>query len=368
VPAEQSVADLVVVGGGQSGLATAAVARQAGLRPVVLEAGEDPVGSWPRYYDSLTLFSPARFSALPGRPFPGDPDRYPTRDEVTDYLRAYAKGLDADIRCGERVTAVSTEDAGVTVRTGAGARLRARLVVAATGSYTRPHRPALPGLSAFGGTVLHSADYREPGPYAGARVVVVGGGNSAVQIATELAGVARVTLATRSPLRWWPQRPLGRDLHWWLIRSGIDSSPLGLHLGGKTTPVLDDGRYRAALAAGAPDRRPLFQRVAESGVIWADGTGEAVDVLLLATGYRPDLDYLAGTGALDGTGQPLHRRGLSTTVPGLGYVGLEHQRSIASATLRGVGRDAGYVLKHFAQGDRRPTASVTAGLGWAATP
>ena len=86
-------------------------------------------------------------------------------------------------------------------------------MITATGYFDRPHRPTLPGLPDFGGTVLHSADYRGPGPYAGARVVVVGGGNSAVQIATELAGVARVTLATRSPLRWWPQRPFGLDLH-----------------------------------------------------------------------------------------------------------------------------------------------------------
>jgi putative flavoprotein involved in K+ transport len=339
--------DLVIVGGGQSGLATAAVAARAGRRPLLFEAGDEPVGSWPRYYDSLTLFSPARFSALPGRRFPGDPDRYPTRDEVVGYLRGYAGALDADLRCGERVVAVAREHGGFLVRTGAGSEVRAAAVVAATGSVTRPHRPALPGLADFAGTVLHSADYREPGPYAGRRVVVVGAGNSAVQIAAELAGVARVTLATRAPVRWWPQRPLGRDLHWWLIRSGIDSSPLGLLLPGRSTPVLDDGRYRAALAAGAPDRRPMFRRLTATGCVWADGTAEPVDVLLLATGYRPDLGYLAGTGALDGRGVPPHRGGVSTTVPGLGYVGLERQRSIASATLRGVGRDADRVLRRL---------------------
>ena len=98
--------DVVIVGAGQSGLASAWAAQRSGLRPVVLEAGPGPTGSWPRYYDSLTLFSPARYSSLPGRPMPGDLERYPTRDEVASYLRDYADWLDADIRTGQRVERV----------------------------------------------------------------------------------------------------------------------------------------------------------------------------------------------------------------------------------------------------------------------
>ena len=105
------------------------------------------MGSWPHYYDSLTLFSPARYSQLPGRPFPGDPDRYPTRDEVVDYLRGYAADLDADIRCGQRVeSVVRLADGALEVRTAAGAVLRTERVIAATGGFGTPHRPALPGL------------------------------------------------------------------------------------------------------------------------------------------------------------------------------------------------------------------------------
>jgi putative flavoprotein involved in K+ transport len=226
-------------------------------------------------------------------------------------------------------------------------------VIAATGGFGTPHRPALPGLDGFAGDVRHAAEYRNPDAYAGLRVVIVGGGNSAVQIAAELAGVARVSITTRSPLKFARQRPLGRDLHWWLTRSGLDTAPLSRWLDGHTAPVLDDGRYRGALATGDPDRRAMFSRLDGDHVVWGDGSRERVDAVILATGYRPNLGYLAGTGALDADGRPLHRAGVSSTVPGLGYVGLDYQRSIASATVRGVGRDAQHVTERLlAQRDR----------------
>lgn len=334
--------DLIVVGAGQAGLATAATARAAGMEAIVLEAGDTAGGSWRRYYDSLRLFSPARYSELPGRPFGGDRDRYPTRDEVVAYLAAYADESGADIRYGHRAQAVAA-DGGELIVTADDTELAAPRLIAATGSFGKPHRPDLPGLDGFTGQALHAADYRSPADIAGRRVVVIGGGNSAVQIAVELAGTASVTLATRSPLRWFLQRPLGRDLHWWLTRTGLDTAPVGRWLD-RSQPVLDDGRYRAAIRNGAPDHRPLFDRVEGGEVVWTDGSRETVDTLLFATGYRPDLDYLADTGALDSDGQPLHRGGVSTTVPGLGYVGLELQRAFASATVRGVGRDARHVL------------------------
>ena len=345
--------DLVVIGGGQAGLATAFAAGKAGLDTVVLEASDLAAGSWPTYYESLELFSPARFSSLPGRPFPGEGERYPTRDEVIDYLVGYADWLGTDIRLNQRVEGLEVEDGHLIASTATGLRLRAPRVIAATGAFGSPNRPQFAGMDTYAGAILHSADYDRPEHFAGQRVIVVGAGNSAVQIAVELAEVAQVTLATRSQLSWKPQRPLGRDIHWWFKWSGYDSAPIGRWLGEHPVHIIDDGRYREAISRGRPDHRQMFDAFDTGGVRWSGGQREDVDAVILATGFRPHLPFLAGTGALGQDGTPLHRAGVSTALPGLGYVGLQHQRSFASATIRGVGRDAAHVLRRL-----QPAAST----------
>ncbi|WP_232661443.1 flavin-containing monooxygenase [Pseudonocardia sp. TRM90224] len=339
--------DAIVIGAGQSGLAAAHALRAARLSPLVLEAGPEPTGSWPHYYDSLTLFSPARYSELPGMAFPGDPNRYPHRDEVIDYLRRYADRLDTDIQTGQRVRAVTRVAGLFTVDTDE-QRFTAPIVIAATGGFGNPYRPTLPGLDQFTGHVLHVSQYRNPDRYADQRVVVVGAGNSAAQVGVELAGHAHVTLGTRAPIKYAPQTILGRDMHWWATTLGFDHLPIGPYLRTKpSVPVIDDGTYRHTIDAGRPARSPLFTTIDGNQVTWPDGRTEHVDTILLATGYRPDLPYLAGLGALDATGAPRQIRGLSRTHPGLAYVGLEWQRSLASATLRGVGRDANYLVERL---------------------
>ncbi|SCG49715.1 putative flavoprotein involved in K+ transport [Micromonospora halophytica] len=340
---------MVVVGGGQSGLVAARAARSAGLRPVVLHAGEEPVGSWPGYYDSLTLFSPARYSALPGMAFGGDPDRYPRRDEVVAYLRRYADGLDVDIRTGVRVRSVHPRpDGGYLVRTEAGEGIAAAGVVAASGSFGNPYLPRLPGQDDFAGDLRHVARYRRPDRYAGRRVVVVGAGNSAVQVAREIAAYAQVTLATRGSVRFLPQRIRGRDLHHWLDVTGLDRLPAAvLRRVVRHPAVIDTGVHRAALASGLITCREMFTAFTPDGVVWSDGVVEPVDAVLFATGYRPDLGYLDSLGA-PRRGGPRQVGGVSTSRPGIVHLGLEFQRSFASNTLRGVGRDAAYVITALA--------------------
>ncbi len=336
-----------MIGAGQAGLAAGYHLRAAGLKFVLLEAAEAAGGSWCRYYDSLVLFSPAVYSSLPGLPFPGDPEHYPRRDEVVAYLRDYATAFELPVVAGARVTAVEREESGFRVVTEGRGTFHGASVIASTGSFGNPYIPDLPGASEYRGRILHSFAYRHPDSFAGQRVVVVGGANSAVQIAVELARVARATLATRSPILFVPQRILGRDGHFWLKVTGLDQSPW---LKDQSTPVVDAGNYRRAVVAGRPDRRRMFERFTPTGVAWNAREREDVDTVLFATGFRPALGYLAGVGALDKAGRPLQRDGVSTAAPGLYYVGFSGQRNFASATLRGVGPDAAIVVSHLRKG------------------
>lgn len=333
--------DALVIGAGQAGLAAGYYLQQAGLSFLILEAGDQPAGSWPYFYDSLKLNTPARFSSLPGLAFPGDQERYPVRDEVARYLCEYAAHFRLPVITGARVRSVSRVGRSFRVQAEDGRVYAARTLVAATGFFGRPYRPRLPGQEQYAGRLLHSAEYRRPEPFRGQRVVIVGAANGAVQIGVELARVAQVTLATRAPIRTLPQHILGQDVHRWLRLTGLDRTQW---LGERSAPVYVSDVERAALRAGAPDRRPMFERLGERGVVWADGREEPVDAVLLATGYRPSLPYLAGLDAFDAAGGVRHKLGVSTSVPGLYYVGLPRQSSAASATLRGVGVDARRVV------------------------
>ena len=156
-------------------------------------------------------------------------------------------------------------------------------------------------------------------------------------------------------MRFVAQRFLGRDIHFWWWLTGLDrrvvDTPVGAWVQRQDTrigrAVLDTGVYRAALAAGQPVWKPLFRQFTANGVQWTDGSDEPVDTVILATGYRLNLDYLAPLGALDANSDAQQRYGISTLVPGLYFVGLANQRTYASATLRGVGPDAAVVVQHL---------------------
>lgn len=352
-------APVVVVGAGQSGLAAAKALRDLSVPAVILEAGDQPAGSWPRYYDSLRAFSPVEFNSMPGVPFPGAPERYPTRDEVADYLQGYAAWLDVDLQTHTRVQTIRQDAAGFEVHTADGRSLRAAGIVAASGSFDNPVRPHIPGEETFAGELLHVVDYRNPTRFHGRRVIVVGAGDSAAQVANELAAVATVSLAARHPVRFIPQHLGGRDIHYWLRETGFDALPAGwlTKITGRAL-VTDSVGFAQTLAEGAVDQRPMFVALDGNDVVWPGGRREAVDAIIFATGYRPSLGYLRELGALDSDGAPIHDGGVSATHLGLVYVGLEQQRSYASNTLRGVSGDARAVIAPLAAWIRGAPAAV----------
>jgi putative flavoprotein involved in K+ transport len=340
------VLDTIVIGGGQAGLASGYHLKKKGLRFVILEASRQVGGSWPHYYNSLRLFSPASLSSMPGMKFPSEPTDYPKRDEVIRYLQDYQQAFQLPVRINHRVESVNIVREGFAVRTMTGDTFKARTIINASGSFHNPFTPVIAGQEVYKGRTLHSSEYRKPEPFKNQRVIVVGGGNSAVQTGVELAEVSKTSLAVRRPIQFVKSKVLGLDLHYWVRFIGFDTFPFWRF--GKTAPISsgvnDSGQYKEKVAAGRPDQQPMFTSFYEGGVIWPNGTQEAVDTVIFATGYRPHLPYLQAIGALDAEGRPLHKAGISH-VPGLYYVGLEGQRSFASATLRGVGPDAQFVVK-----------------------
>ena len=160
-----SAAPVIVVGGGQSGLAAARALRELRMPAVILEASDRPAGSWPRYYDSLRLFSPTGYNSMPGMPFPGAPDRYPGRDEVAGYLERYAARLDVETQTSTRVQTIRQDGREFIVITEGGRVLRASGIVAASGSFANPYRPSFPGERGLHRRLSHVADYRNPAPY-----------------------------------------------------------------------------------------------------------------------------------------------------------------------------------------------------------
>jgi putative flavoprotein involved in K+ transport len=340
----KKVYDVMVIGGGQAGLAMGYRLKKKGLPYLILNASDEPTGSWPNYYDSLVLFSPAEYSSLPGLRFPGDPKRYPKRDEVAAYLKEYASHFTLPVINNTRITNVKQEGALFRVIDTNDESFLARTVVAATGSFGYPYIPTIKGQEKFKGKAFHAFSYKNPGPYKNQRIIVVGAANTAVQVGVELAEVADVTLAVKSRIRYVPQRFLGKDFHFWARVTGLDRVRW---LKDQGTPVLDTGKYRAAIESGRPGVKKMFPQFTETGVIWSDGKTETIDTVIFATGYRLNLDYLNELGASGPMNSNGSRFGVSKRVPGLFYIGFSGQRSFSSAALRGVGPDSAYVVKRL---------------------
>jgi putative flavoprotein involved in K+ transport len=354
--------DVVVVGGSQAGLAMAWHLTQQSLRFVVLEAGPEVGHVWRSRWDSLRLFTPAQYDALPGMPFPAPADTYPTKDPVADYLQAYAGAFDLPVRVNARATSLTRTDEGFEVQAG-DQTFRARQVVVATGPFQVPFVP--PQARGLHPSVIqvHTASYRNPQALAEEPVLVVGGGNSGFQIAEELAATRQVDLsiATRYPML--PQRRAGRDLFWWLTRLGLlrvtVDSRLGQRMSRRDFVI---GTNRRRLERAGVRFRPRLVDAEGRTVRFADHSLlEDVGVVVWATGYRSDYGWIHIPGVVR-EGHVVHRRGV-TEVAGLYFLGLSWQHTRGSALLGFVNDDAAYLAERIASRRHQdePTTTVRRG-------
>ena len=336
--------DVVVIGAGQAGLAAGHFLARQDLRFVLLEEADGPAAAWRDRWDSLRLFTPARYDALAGKPFPGDPDRYPTRDEVVAYLTDYAREL--PVEYGSRVTALRPTPAGFNVEL-ANRVLEARQVVVATGPFQVPRTPELAAALDGGVTQLHSADYRSPAQLPVGPVLVVGGGNTGYQIAEELSATHEVHLSVGSRQGPLPQRLVGIDLFRILDHVGAMRKTVHSRLGRrmKDRELLIGSSPRKARRLGIALRARAT--AAEAGQVrFADGSTMEPRAVIWATGFTRDHGWI-DVPVFDADGAPVHERGVTAT-PGLYFLGLPWQHTRGSALLGWVKDDAHHITDRIA--------------------
>jgi cation diffusion facilitator CzcD-associated flavoprotein CzcO len=356
-----------------------------GLSSVVVEQADTLGSAWRRHYDRLHLHTDRSHSGLPGLAMSSAYGRYPSRAQFVEYLELYAARFNLKPIFNAKVGAIRREGKRWCVEAGA-LSYAAPVVVVATGWADFPYSPTWPGLETFRGAIVHSSAYRNPAPYAGQRVLVVGFGNSGGEIALDLAeSEIDVALAVRGPVRILPRDLLGLPILTWaiaqrrlparvadalnapVIRIAVGSiESLGMKRAAKgprrmieedgRVPLLDVGTV-AKIRAGAIKVRGAIVSVTPDGVVFSETGPETFDAIILATGFRPDLRKLLPDAAnvLDAAGKPL-TSGKPTAIPGLYFCG-----AIASPTgqLREIGIEAGAIAKwaKATLADAAPSAS-----------
>ena len=334
--------EVIVVGGGQAGLAIGFFLAQQGRKFAILEAAQEPAAAWRGRWDSLKLFTPARYSGLPGLPFPGDPDSYPGRDDVVAYLTEYARHFVLPVALGSRVHAIRQAEGRYLVEVDRRS-YRADQVVIATGPFQVPFVPPIAddlGQDVF---QIHSTRYRAPGDLPNGPVLVVGGGNTGFQIAEELSPTREVHLSIGSRQTPFPQRILGRDLFWYLEKTGAmrksTDTRIGRRLAGRDTLI--GSNPRTLRRRHGVRLHPRAIEASGRTVRFSDGSELDVGAVIWATGFRNDHSWIDAP-IFDDRHRVVHRRGV-TGSPGLYFLGLTWQYTRGSALIGWVGDDAAHI-------------------------
>ncbi len=362
--------DTIVIGGGQAGLSVGYYLKKLGRPFVILDANERIGGSWrTRTWDSLRLFTPARYDGLPGWPFPAPGWSFPTARETADYLEAYAERFDLPVRTGTKVDRLTRHDGRYVAESGK-QRFEADNVVVASGFYGEPVVPEFASELDPGVVQMHSSEYRGPAQLRPGGVLLVGAGNSGADIAMEVSAIHQTWLSGRDkgqfPLR--IESPLRRFVLpvLWFVASHVLT--VRTPIGRKIRP--------GALASGAPRIRVKTADLRESGVELApravgvrDGLpeledGRVLDVanVIWCTGFRQDFGWI-DVPVLDADDEPEHERGVASE-PGLYFVGLDFLYAFTSENVGGVGRDARHIARQIAS----RSSGVAAGRATAVMP
>ena len=352
--------DTMIVGGGQAGLASAYHLQRQGRACVVLEANPRVGDSWRKRWDSLRVFTPARYDGLPGWRFPAPGWSYPTKDEVADYLEAYAVRFDIDVRTGTRVHALTREGDRFVIASGR-AGYEADNVIVACGGYQAPRIPSFADELDPAIRQLHSSAYRNPAQLADGAVLVVGAGNSGAEIAVEAAAHHETWLSGRDvgqePVRAGGLMDRLFTPPFWFLLSHVLTvdTRIGRRMRGELSHRgLPLARVRRKdLAAAGVRRVPRVVGVEDGAPLLEDGSTLHPTTVVWCTGFRNDFSWI-DVPIFDDEGLPQHERGVVPAVPGLYFVGLFFMVTAASSLIGGVDRDAAIIAGHIATHRQSP--------------
>jgi len=331
--------DVIVIGGGQSGLAMGYYLRRTGLSYIILDNQKESGGAWLHTWKSLRLFSPAQWSSLPGMIMTGGSDYYPTKDVTIEYLKLYETKYNLPVKRQVEVLDVLKVDDEFQLQTSEGLFI-AKAVVSATGSFSNPFVPEFKGIELFKGLMLHSSKYESPEQFENKRVAIVGEGNSGAQILAEVSKVTGTIWVTQKEPRFLPDHIDGRFLFdaatqmYEAQKSGKQFKPPSL---GDIVMVesVKDARYRRVLKSVRP-----FDQFTPDSIVWSDGHEEKIDVVIFCTGFKPGLSHLKSLHVVNTEGKADTNGTKSKKIEGLWFVGYGNWTGFASATLIGVGRSA----------------------------
>jgi len=341
--------DVLIIGGGQAGLAMGHRLKETPFRYRIVERHPRVGDSWRNRYASLVLFTPRAYSALPGLAVPGDPEGFPTKDEMADYLEAYAERFELPLAPGTGIRRLERTEGGFRATTEAGEPIDSRAVVLATGAFQRPAIPPISNGLSDEVAQLAPEDYRTPGQLAAGRVLVVGDGATGRQIALELTDNHEVLLAAGRSRRVSPDRILGRSVFWWMDKLGVlgasRESAIGRYLM-KADPFPGKGLELDKLQQRGVGVVGRVTQAEGKKVSFADEKVAEVDAVVWATGYRDDAGWVHIPEVKDDRGDFMHYRGVSP-LPYLCFVGRSWQWTRGSALFAGVGQDAAYLTEHI---------------------
>ncbi len=347
--------DILVIGAGQAGLAMGYYLKQSDFNFMLLDSSARIGDAWRNRYDSLILFSPRNYSCLPGLSLSGDPEGYPPKDELANYLETYAHtfsipvGLNTEVKSlekmGERFKAITPNG-----------EYSADKIVIATGPFQKPFLPQIQQHVSDNVFQIHSSKYKNPSQLPAGNVLVIGAGNSGAQIATELSHTRKVYLSTGHDIIFLRREILGRSIFWWLDKLHLSEIPVDSKISKffkKSEPVIGSELKNLIQEEKVIVKERTVGFIGQNAV-FQDESQIAVDNIIWATGFSSDYSWVHVQGVINQDNKPIHQRGISP-VRGIYFLGLLWLSRLGSTQLNGVGYDAKHLYEHIKKSDQSNT-------------